>query len=89
MFHTTPVDGWIPIATKSRLRITLDPGGLGAAFHSTTTALVANPTVVSVGEPVTLTATVTPSNALGTVTFLEGATSLGTAPLNNGGLHSP
>jgi len=66
------------IRGSSDIRITVSVG------PNTTTALVANPTVVSVGQPVTLTATVTPSNATGTVTFLEGTTSLGASPVNNG-----
>ena len=70
------------IRGSSDIRIIVSVGP--NVFHSTTTALVANPTVVSVGEPVTLTATVTPSNATGTVTFLEGTTSLGASPVNNG-----
>ena len=50
----------------------------------TTTALTASATSVSTGTPVTLTATVTPSTATGTVTFLDGATALGTGTLSSG-----
>jgi len=51
---------------------------------STTTNLTASPTSLSPGQSVTLTATVAPSNATGTVTFVDGTNPIGTAPLNNG-----
>lgn len=50
----------------------------------TTTVLVASPTVVSVGQPFTFTATVSPAGATGTVSFLEGTTVLGVSPVVNG-----
>jgi Big-like domain-containing protein/Ser-Thr-rich glycosyl-phosphatidyl-inositol-anchored membrane family protein len=57
-----------------------------SADTATSTALAssANPSVVA--EPVTLTATVTgtPSPSGGTVTFKDGATSIGSAPLSSG-----
>jgi hypothetical protein len=59
-------------------------GTLSQSTTATTTVLVANPMVVSSGRPVILTATVTPSNATGHVTFLEGTTSLGVSPVVNG-----
>ena len=49
---------------------------------STSVSSAPNPSVV--GESVTLTATVTPASASGTVEFFDGATSLGTAPLTAG-----
>jgi hypothetical protein len=55
----------------------------------TTTTLIAVPTTLTVGQTLTLTATVTASVGpvpTGTVTFLNGATSLGTATLNAGGV---
>ncbi|MGD0681059.1 MAG: Ig-like domain repeat protein [Terracidiphilus sp.] len=56
---------------------------------STTTALTVAPTILSYGQTMTLTATVTPTSGAiptGTVTFLNGATSLGSAPLNGSGV---
>lgn len=51
---------------------------------ATTTSLVssANPSVF--GAPVTLTASVSPAAATGSVQFFNGVTSLGSAPLSNG-----
>ena len=54
---------------------------------SSSIASSANPTVASLS--LTLTAKVTPANSVvptGTVTFLDGATTLGTAPLNGSGV---
>jgi Bacterial Ig-like domain (group 3)/FG-GAP-like repeat len=54
---------------------------------STTTALVASPTTATVGQNVTLTATVTTTDGgtpTGTVTFYDGTTSLGTGSLSSG-----
>jgi hypothetical protein len=47
-------------------------------------ALVAAPLPIIQGLPLTLTATVTGVNPTGTVTFLDGTTVLGTAPIING-----
>jgi sugar lactone lactonase YvrE len=47
-------------------------------------ALAANPSPGVNGQPITLTATVTPSSATGTVTFFNGTTSIGTANISNG-----
>jgi hypothetical protein len=56
---------------------------------STTTALTANPpTSQTLGSPVTLTATVTPTTSgtpTGTVTFYDGSSNLGTVPLASTG----
>ena len=52
----------------------------GAAAVATTTTLAASPSgTAAPGSPVTLTATVTPAGATGSVQFLDGAASLGTA----------
>lgn len=48
-------------------------------------SLVITPSTATVGTPVTLTATVTPAGALGTVTFADGATALGSATLGADG----
>jgi hypothetical protein len=52
------------------------------ASSRTTLASSRNPSII--GESVTFTATVTPSFATGTVTFFDGAASLGTSALNTG-----
>lgn len=55
---------------------------------ATATALAANPTTVPAGAPVTFTATVTsaaPAALTGTVSFLDGSTTLGSAPVNVSG----
>ena len=51
---------------------------------TTTTTLVSNPNPSTVGQPVIFTATLNPMAATGTVTFIEGATILGTAPVVSG-----
>src|SRR5207244_2856178 len=51
---------------------------------STTTALAASPAASSFGQSVTLTATVTPTGADGSVQFFNGAASLGSATLSAG-----
>ena len=63
----------------------------GGAFYrlvdsraTTTTALTASPNPSVFGQSVTFTATVTGSGATGTVTFMEGAATLGTGPLSSG-----
>ncbi len=59
------------------------PEGTPRAAEGTTTILTASTTSVVVGDPVTVTATVTPAGSAvvegGTVDFLVGSTSLGTA----------
>jgi hypothetical protein len=52
--------------------------------NATTIALVATPSPSTVGQLVTLTATVSPSAATGQVTFLDGTTVLGVGTLVNG-----
>jgi sugar lactone lactonase YvrE len=47
-------------------------------------ALTASPNPSVAGQPVTFTAAVSPSSSTGTVQFLDGATVIGTAALNNG-----
>jgi hypothetical protein len=63
-------------------------GGGGTA--ATSTALAASATTVATGQNLTLTATVTASSGTGTptgtVTFVDGATSLGTGTLNSSGV---
>jgi hypothetical protein len=56
----------------------------GQSQSSTTTALTSSSPTSTFGQPVTFTATVTPSAATGTVQFFDGANSLGTATLSGG-----
>jgi hypothetical protein len=51
---------------------------------ATSTTLVATPNPSTFGQPVTLTATVSPSAATGQVTFYDGATVMGVATLTGG-----
>ena len=51
---------------------------------ATTTTLTASSTTTSAGSPVTLTATVSPAAATGTVTFYGNSTEVGTATLTSG-----
>jgi hypothetical protein len=51
---------------------------------SSTTTLASTPNPSTNGQAVSLTATVSPSNATGNVNFYDGQTSLGSAPINNG-----
>jgi uncharacterized protein (TIGR03437 family) len=55
-----------------------------AALTATSTSLTAVPASQISGDPVTLTATVTPSTATGTVNFLDGTTQVGSATLSSG-----
>ena len=59
-------------------------GTLTIVASSTTTALAINPTSSQYGDPVTLTATVTPSAATGTINFVEGSIVLGTGTISGG-----
>jgi hypothetical protein len=51
---------------------------------ATSAALNAAPNPATLGQPVLLTATVTPAGGTGTVTFMDGGTTLGTGPLSGG-----
>ena len=59
-------------------------GGSLNAQQSTTTTLAATPNPVIYGQQLTLTATVTPSNAIGSVYFSDGATAIGGASVVSG-----
>ncbi|MCI4429874.1 MAG: Ig-like domain repeat protein [Burkholderiales bacterium] len=54
------------------------------ALPSTTTALASSANPSLAGQNITLTATVTPATATGSVTFKHGATTIGTGTLNAG-----
>jgi hypothetical protein len=70
-------------STSSDLRLTVNqPGVMNPPKIATTTTLMANPNSPMSNNPVTLTATVAGAGTpTGTVTFLDGATTLGTAIL--------
>jgi len=57
---------------------------LGKALQPTSTALASSLNPAYVGQPVMLTATVSPATATGTVTFYDGAAVLGTTALTDG-----
>ena len=59
-----------------------------AGATPTTTSLVANPSTASPGSPISLTGTVSPAAAAGTVEFFDGAVSLGTPVAVFGGTAS-
>jgi hypothetical protein len=59
-------------------------GGSSSGTTSTTTTLAASTTTPTADASVTLTATVSPSAATGTVTFYDGTASLGTGTLSSG-----
>ncbi|MGD0195194.1 MAG: Ig-like domain repeat protein [Candidatus Dormibacteria bacterium] len=52
--------------------------------NSTTTDIASNDNPANVGDPVTFTATVNPSTATGTVTFLNNGSTMGTGTLSSG-----
>ncbi|MFD5224701.1 HtaA domain-containing protein [Microbacterium sp. NPDC058342] len=66
----------------------LDPltltANIVAPAAATSTTLAADPLTAAPGDEVTLTATVEPSSAAGSVTFLDGATTLGTQSVSGG-----
>ncbi len=57
---------------------------LGTSVYATTTSLVSSLNPSTVGQNITLTATVTPVAATGTVTFLDGAVAISTIAVTNG-----
>jgi hypothetical protein len=65
------------------------PGGLtillGTSARSTSTSLAAGPSPSRYGQSVTLTASVSPSNAAGEIMFLDGTTVLGVGTVNTSG----
>jgi hypothetical protein len=58
--------------------------GIYLALLGSTTSLSVSPNPDTTGGPVTFTATVTPSNATGSVTFMDGINVEGTSPLVSG-----
>ena len=77
-------------ASDSPETVTLTGTGVAPVATPTTTKLTASSTSAAVGTSVTFTATVTPATGTptptGTVTFKDGATTLGTGTLNGSGV---
>ena len=79
----TAADAWIHINLEARTWNVIEgPTNPGAV--DTTTTLAADPTSVEAGGTVTLTATVTGDGAAGSVEFLDGSNSLGSADVSGG-----
>ena len=70
-------DSTYAASTSSALALTVNP-------ISTTTALTSSPNPSTPGQVVTFTATVSPAASTGSVQFFDGASFLGTVPLNSG-----
>jgi hypothetical protein len=67
-----------------KITVTGDDWVVGEGAQATQTEVTAAPPVVEPGKETVLTATVSPAGAAGTVTFLEGATTLGEATVASG-----
>lgn len=93
--HTPDAKDWCPPLDRRAALRALGAGALTTmvgcgtnGYTATSTAsavsLGASATSVKVGADITFTAMVSPVAATGTVTFLSGTTTMGTAPLNSG-----
>ena len=78
---TAAYSGNTAYASSTSLPISLQ---VNPGLQPTSISLSASPTSQSFGNPIVLTATVAPSTATGTVTFLDGQTSIGSAALSSG-----
>ena len=74
-------DGKPDLVYNYQFSVAIRLGGVGS---TSTTALTASPNPAFCDQPVTLTATISPSTATGTVTFYDGKTFLGSKPVVNG-----
>jgi hypothetical protein len=70
--------------SNNHITATITSGNVVVNPMVTTTSLVSAPNPSMVGQNVTLTATLTPPGATGTVTFYDGVTTLGTGTLSGG-----
>ena len=70
--------------SSANYQMALVNGTLTIVSESTTTTLSSSTTATQYGDPVTLTATVAPSGATGTVVFSNGSTVLGTGTVTGG-----
>jgi hypothetical protein len=82
MYAGNPGNGTGKTETIRSFVITTPTQVVNAA--TTTTVLTSSLNPAGLGQPLTLTATVTPSSATGTVNFSDGTTSLGSGTLSNG-----
>jgi hypothetical protein len=85
---TSPAGSTFPISVSglnsANYEVAIVNGALTIVVAPTTTALTASTASAQYGNPVTLTATVAPSGATGTVLFMNGSTVLGTGTVTNG-----
>ncbi|WP_245601754.1 Ig-like domain-containing protein [Hamadaea tsunoensis] len=77
----TPDSGTYKTSTSSAVSFVVNKG---AAIGTTTSLVVSPANTAAEHSNVALTATVTPSNAVGSVQFKDGATTLGTVPVSGG-----
>jgi hypothetical protein len=85
---TSPSGSTFPISvsglTSANYEITVVNGTLTIAAAPSTTTLTTSTASAQYGDPVTLTATVGPSGATGTVLFMNGSTVLGSGTVTSG-----
>ena len=85
---TSPAGSTFPISVSSlssaNYQIAVVNGTLTIVSAPTTTTLTTSTASAQYGDPVTLTATVAPSGATGTVLFMQGSTVLGAGTVSNG-----
>ena len=70
--------------SSANYEIAVVTGTLTIVTAPTTTTLTTSTTSAQYGDPVTLTATVSPSDATGTVVFVQGSQTLGTGTVSGG-----
>jgi YVTN family beta-propeller protein len=83
---TTPGDYAVTVSglTSSNYSITFVAGTLTVTATPTTTTLVASPSTPQYGDPVTLSASVSPSAVTGTISFYDGSVLLGSGAVSGG-----
>ena len=90
---TSPAGSTFPInvggLVSQNYTLTFVPGTLTIVAAATRTTLTTSASSTQYGDPVTLTATVAPSSATGTVVFSKGSTVLGTATVSGGAATLP
>ncbi len=70
--------------TSTNYSTTFVAGTLTVTTTPTTTTLIASPSTPQYGDPVTLTASVSPSVATGTISFYDGSILLGSSAVSSG-----
>jgi hypothetical protein len=85
---TSPAGSTFPISesglSSANYEIAVVNGTLTIVTAPTTTTLTTSTASAQYGDPVTLTATVSPSDATGTVVFIHGSQTLGTGTVSGG-----